>query len=120
MGMRRMITSVVMAVVSLSVSFVAFGTARAGSVDLSTSNNYGDNAPSYNTVTETFNLPTGFTDAVLNISLFQADDRAILELNNTIVSDTGIFGPGLGSFFYTNGGQVVSLRWRPPGIDFDI
>jgi hypothetical protein len=59
---------------------------------------------SYATVDETFVLPSGFTNAVLNTTAFGADDRAVLLLNNTIVSSEGIFGPGIGSFFFTSGG----------------
>ncbi|WP_108518203.1 PEPxxWA-CTERM sorting domain-containing protein [Bradyrhizobium algeriense] len=51
-----------------------------------------------------FSLPSGFTNAKLTITTFNADDRAILQLNGTTVGNTGIFGAGPGSFVFTGGG----------------
>lgn len=61
---------------------------------------------SFYTLTDTFSLPTGA--AKLNITNLFADDRVIVELNGTPISDAGIFGPGNGQFFFTDGGPVVN------------
>lgn len=52
-----------------------------------------------------FVLPVGFTNAVLTITNFYADDRGVVQLNGTIVDNGGIFGPGSGSLTLTPGGS---------------
>jgi hypothetical protein len=44
------------------------------------------------------------TIAVLQTSTFAADDRAVMELNGDVVSSTGIYGPGVGNFYFTDSG----------------
>jgi hypothetical protein len=54
-----------------------------------------------------FALASGVSNVKLTINSFSADDRAILFLNGIAVSDTGIGGPGSGSFVFTSGGPVL-------------
>jgi hypothetical protein len=65
---------------------------------------WGSNAPVYSVDSITFTLPVGFTNAVLQIDTFSVDDRAVMELNGVVVAASGIYGPGNGSFTFTNGG----------------
>jgi hypothetical protein len=74
------------------------------------------------TVDATFVLPVGFTNAVLNTSLFAADDRAVLQLNGTNVSETGILGPGSGSFYFLSDGSdnaAYNFRYDNSTSTFD-
>ena len=48
----------------------------------------------------TFNLPVGFTNATFTINSYVADDSSVAVLNGTELSNTGIFGPGLGFFSF--------------------
>ncbi len=59
--------------------------------------------PFYST-TQNFVLTAGFTNALLNIGNFTADDAAVVTVNGTPIVGTGIFGPGVGNFFFTAGG----------------
>ena len=66
-----------------------------------------DTTPAFATIDFHFNLPAGFSNAVLNTTLFDADDRAVLQLNSTTVSSTGINNdpdtnppPALGGFSF--------------------
>jgi hypothetical protein len=93
------------AVVLASLGFVS--ASQASIVAVSLSDDKGSDGPTYYVDTVTFNLPTGFTAAALDITAFGADDRVVLELNGTEISNVGIFGPGAGSFFFTDGGPVV-------------
>jgi len=92
---------------AFAVLFVALGLAPASATTLNVSvgQDFGNFANSYYTVDATFVLPAGFSNAVLNTSLFAADDRAVLQLNGTNVSETGIFGPALGSFYFLPDGS---------------
>jgi hypothetical protein len=51
-----------------------------------------------------FTLPANTASATLKISALGVDDRAVVELNGTIVTDAGLFGPGAGFMTYTDGG----------------
>jgi hypothetical protein len=93
---------VVAAALACSVLFSV--SSQASTIPITLTENMGQNGPSFFTDTVAFTLPTGFTDAALNISLYQADDRSVLELNGTQISNTGIFGPGQGFFFFSDGG----------------
>lgn len=56
-----------------------------------------------------FNLPTGFTNARVNIGNYTADDSSILLLNGVALYGVGIFGDGSTTgFFYfdPNGGST--------------
>ena len=90
-----------------AILFAAVGmcSASATTINVSVGQDFGNFAGSYFTVDATFVLPVGFSNAVLNTSLFAADDRAVLQLNGTNVSETGIFGPGLGSFYFLPDGS---------------
>jgi hypothetical protein len=91
--------------VALVFGFVAMGAVPAGattipiSIHVDFSNADGD-GPSYSTLDTTFTLPGGITNTTLNITQYSPDDRSVLFLNGTNVSDSGIFGPGLGSFYF--------------------
>jgi hypothetical protein len=86
-------------------SVIASTPSQASTIALNLSDDRGQNGPSFYTDTLTFVLPQGFTNPVLDISLFASDDRSVLELNGTEISNVGIFGPGSGSFFFTDGGS---------------
>lgn len=83
-------------------------TAAATTIPVSISYNSGivPGSPSlaFQVLTTSFNLPVGFSNASLNLGTFNVDDRAVLELNGSIVASTGIYGPGLGSMVLTAGG----------------
>ena len=87
---------------SLSVLIASPAAAATISIDM---NEVHSGPPDFYTLTETFNLSPGFTNASLNITNFFADDRAVLRLNGTIVASTGIFGPGPGSMVLSLGGS---------------
>ncbi|MEH2608014.1 PEPxxWA-CTERM sorting domain-containing protein [Bradyrhizobium sp. AZCC 1693] len=102
--------------------FAAVGTASATTINVSVGQDFGDFANSYYTVDATFVLPVGFSNAVLNTSLFAADDRAVLQLNGTNVSETGIFGPGSGSFYFLPDGSdnaAYNFRYGNSTSTFD-
>jgi hypothetical protein len=52
----------------------------------------------------TFTLPSNATGISLDFSGLNADDRAVLELNGTILGDAGGAAPGTGSMVFTDGG----------------
>ncbi len=83
-----------------AILFAAVGmsSASATTLNVSVGEDFGNFANSYYTVDATFVLPVGFSNAVLNTSLFAADDRAVLQLNGSNVSETGILGQGRGRF----------------------
>jgi hypothetical protein len=103
----RLISNWVAACAVVAVSAVSALPAQASTILLFLSQDFGSSGPGYFTETLTFDMPSNFTNAALNISLFATDDRAIVNLNGTEISNTGIFGPGNGSFFFTDGGPVV-------------
>jgi hypothetical protein len=100
---------------AVALLFVAFSLspASATTINISVGQDFGNSAGTYYTVDATFDLPVGFSNAVLNTSLFAADDRAVLQLNGTNVSETGIFGPGSGSFYFlADGSDNAAYNFR--------
>lgn len=81
--------------------------AMAAVIPLSISHTAIPGSPSVYTVSTSFTLPVGFLSPVLNIGSLSIDDRGVFELNDVIVSDAGIFGPGAGSMTFTPGGPNV-------------
>jgi hypothetical protein len=63
------------------------------------------NHPGFYTVGTTFNLPAGATNTSLLIESLSCDDRCVLTLNGTILTEAGIFGPGNGFMTLTDGGS---------------
>jgi hypothetical protein len=109
---------------AFALLFVALGlsSASATTINVSVGEDFGNSANSYYTVDATFVLPVGFSNAVLNTSLFAADDRAVLQLNGTNVSETGIFGPGAGSFYFLPDGSdnaAYNFRYGNSTLTFD-
>jgi len=107
-----------------AILFAAAGmySASATTINVSVGQDFGDFANSYYAVDATFVLPAGFSNAVLNTSLFAADDRAVLQLNGTNVSETGIFGPGSGSFYFLPDGSdnaAYNFRYNNGTLTFD-
>ena len=62
-----------------------------------------DNTPFYST-TQSFVLPTGFNNALLNVVSLAADDLAVVRINGVNILGAGIFGPGNGNVFFTPSG----------------
>ena len=86
------------------IALVFTMSASASTIDVSFNTVAASGSPSVYTVGSTFTLPAGFTNASLTISSLAADDRGVLELNGTIISNAGIFGPGVGAMTFTPGG----------------
>ena len=63
------------------------------------------NVHSFWTATKSFNLPSGFSNAVLHITDFGIDDRGTVKLNGTVIDSVGLFGPGNGFLVSTLGGS---------------
>jgi hypothetical protein len=78
--------------------------APAATIDLSTSFNAVGGSPSFYIINSDFTLPVGFSNAVLTITNLSIDDRGVLLLNDVIVDNGGIFGPGNGNLVLTLGG----------------
>lgn len=74
-------------------------------IDASFSSTATAGSPSVYTLTHDFVLPTGFSNASLTIERMSADDRGVLLLNGTMISNAGIFGPGTGSMTLSPGGS---------------
>jgi hypothetical protein len=104
--------TLVLAAAVLAAGLAAAATANAGTVAIDVNDNFGGDAPSYSVVDASFVLPAGFSNAVLTLSTFAADDRTVAYLNGTVIGDTGIYGPGEGSFFYTANGPNVPLYFE--------
>ncbi len=77
--------------------------AAAVTVDVSQNANLND-TPFYQT-TQTVNLPTGFTNAKLNVVSLVADDLAVVRVNGVNILGAGIFGPGNGNVYFTASGS---------------
>ncbi len=71
--------------------------------------------PGFWTRTTEFFLPSSATDINLNITGFSADDRAVLTLNGTVITSTGIYGPGPGFFQFSAGGPNVPYTFAGGG-----
>ncbi len=63
-----------------------------------------------------FNLPSNFTNALLNIREFSADDAAVVQINGTSVYGVGIFGPGNGTFRFTQNGPAEPFTFAGNGV----
>ncbi|WP_310446447.1 PEP-CTERM sorting domain-containing protein [Thiobacillus sp.] len=74
-------------------------------IDASFSSTATAGSPSVYTVTHDFVLPIGFSNASLTIESMAADDRGVLLLNGTMISNAGIFGPGSGFMTLIPGGS---------------
>ena len=59
-----------------------------------------------------FTLPAGATNPKLHLTTLIVDDRAVVELNGTIVADGGLFGPGSGYMTYTDGGPNQPYKFK--------
>lgn len=71
--------------------------ALATVINVNFSGTVASGSPSVYTVGTSFTLPTGFTNASLTVDSLDVDDRGVLQLNGTSISNGGIFGPGAGS-----------------------
>lgn len=100
--LRTLFCAIASAVVSPAIAVV---------IPLSISHTATSGDPSVYTVSTTFSLPVGFINPVLNIETLSIDDRGVFELNDVIVSDAGIFGPGSGSMTFTPGGTNDSWEF---------
>ena len=58
----------------------------------------------FTVTSQSFNLPSGFTNALLNITSGTADDLAVVQINGVNIAGFGIFGPGNGNVFFTQAG----------------
>ena len=86
------------------VALVCTVPATAATIDLSINHVAVSGSPSVYTLSADFSLPAGFTNASLTIESLSADDRGVLQLNGTNISNAGIFGPGNGSMTFVLGG----------------
>jgi hypothetical protein len=59
--------------------------------------------------TESFFLPLNASNISLSFAHFNSDDRAVLELNGTVIGNSGNGAPGEGSFTFTNGGGLQAF-----------
>ncbi|MBL8771108.1 MAG: PEP-CTERM sorting domain-containing protein [Phenylobacterium sp.] len=89
-------------------------TATAANAVVVNLNSSGSSANAFYITDLDFTLPTNFTNAVLNITFFEADDRAVVQLNGATVDQTGIFAPGSG-FFNFGSGNVAWAYSLPQG-----
>ena len=78
--------------------------ALATVINVNFSGTVASGSPSVYTVGTSFTLPTGFTNASLTVGSLNVDDRGVLQLNGTSISNGGIFGPGTGSMTMLPGG----------------
>jgi hypothetical protein len=110
--MKRWVKTVTLSVATLGAVGLMVGVsvpARANTIPLSGTFSSTDPALDFYTASSegvnlNFTLPAGFTNASLNITTFQIDDRGVLVLNGTNVASEGIFGPGSGFMVLTSGG----------------
>jgi hypothetical protein len=70
--------------------------------------------PDFYIRTLTFNLPAGYTNASLNISTLQIDDRGVVELNGAIVASSGI----LTGNFQPQGQMILTAGGSPEPFTF--
>jgi hypothetical protein len=117
LGMARTFNTAFSALVGgaiLSLSSVLSASATTYTIPLSYSyNSYSDpndaNYPDFYTQSLPFNLPAGYTNASLNITALQFDDRGVVQLNGVTVTSSGITNNlGLvGQMVFTAGGTPV-------------
>jgi hypothetical protein len=106
MGAAMIFKSLALTVAVLAVSQFGSLSANADTLNVHGAIDFGLEGPSFYTDTVTFNLPVGFTNATFTINSYIADDSSVVTLNNTQLSNTGIFGPGSG--FFSFDGTTVS------------
>jgi hypothetical protein len=80
----------------------SLGSASAATIPITLNVSNGNSG--FWTYSTSFNLPTGFTSPVLQITTFEVDDRAVLSLNGNAIASTGVFGPGNGTMTFVSGG----------------
>jgi len=95
-----MFKSLALTVAVLAAAQFANPRAEAVTLNVHGAFNYGDNGPAFWGDVVTFDLPSGFTNATFKINSYIADDSSVAYLNGTELSNTGIFGPGPGSFSF--------------------
>ncbi|HEV2569963.1 PEPxxWA-CTERM sorting domain-containing protein [Sphingomonas sp.] len=88
----------------LASAALASSVASAATINLDTSFNAAAGSSAFYIVNNDFTLPTGFSNAVLTITGLSIDDRGVVLLNDVIVDNGGIFGPGNGNLVLTLGG----------------
>jgi hypothetical protein len=60
---------------------------------------------------DSFSLPADATNVSITFASFQSDDRAVLELNGTIIGNSGNGAPGIGSINLTDGGTLQAFNF---------
>jgi hypothetical protein len=78
-------------------------------------------SPSFYTLSNTFTLPTGFTNGTLTIDNLYIDDRGVLQLNGTTIASAGLlFGTtGAGFMTLTPGGPNNPFTFAFPSGDLN-
>lgn len=101
------------------LGFGSFTAANAATIDIdyhySSYSSPGDpNHPDFYIRTFTFNLPSNFTNASLDITTLHMDDRGVVELNGDIVTSSGISNNlGLdGQMIFTDGGNPIDYTFK--------
>lgn len=94
---------------------LSWTSASAVTVNLSSNTTAIAGSPSVYTVTQTFVLPTGFTNPSLSITDLNIDDRGILQLNGVTIDSAGIFGPGTTTLDLTTSGPTVTQSYAANG-----
>lgn len=97
-----------------AAAVAAVSAVPAGAVTVLISSSGSQPSTASNTVwTSTYNfvLPADYSNAVLNITSFSADDRAVVSLNGTQIDQTGLYAPDAGLFNYTAGSAAVALNY---------
>jgi hypothetical protein len=87
-----------------AAALICTAPASAATIDLAINHVAVPGSPSVYTLSADFSLPTGFSNASLTIETLSVDDRGVLQLNGTNISNAGIFGPGNGFMTFTVGG----------------
>ena len=95
------------ATVILGAALVA--PASAVTVDISQSVNFAGTA--FNRLEHSVVLPSGFTNALINIHSVFANDTAVLQVNGVNIVGWGIFGPGSGTFAFDSAGPFVTFEY---------
>lgn len=85
--------------------------AHAATISLNLSHTAVAGSPSFYTLEQIFSLPAGFLNASLTIQSLACDDRCVLQLNGTTITNAGIFGPGAGSMTLTSGGANIPFAF---------
>lgn len=85
--------------------------ANSASINFSVNEDHTGTGTSLYFVSVPFNLPAGFTNAVLTISKYETDDRSVMQLNGVDVASFGIGGPGAGRMTFTAAGPSVPYNF---------